>query len=58
MVIDGGMDTVVDRLYKGYGEMLPLDNPSGVDPDRLAEEGIAYAKKEFPKVGGWMGVGG
>lgn len=43
-----GMD-VVDNLYKGYGEGSDLD-PRGHGPtqDKLASQGIAYVKKNFP----------
>ena len=43
-----GMNTVVDSLYKGYGE-LP---PRGQAPEqgRIAREGNAYLVKDFPKL--------
>lgn len=40
--------SVVDSLYKGYGEGAPRG--SGPDQGRLQSEGNAYAKKEFPRL--------
>jgi len=38
--------SVVDSLYKGYGEGAP--SGAGPDQGRLQREGDAYTKKEFP----------
>ena len=40
--------TVVDSLYKGYGEGAP--SGSGPDQGRLQAEGGAYTHKDFPKM--------
>ncbi len=42
-----GMD-VVDSLYSGYGEGAPQGN--GPNQARIASEGNAYLKAEFPKL--------
>jgi peptidyl-prolyl cis-trans isomerase A (cyclophilin A) len=42
-----GMD-VVDSLYKGYGEGPPRGK--GPDQGRIAREGNAYLRKEFPQL--------
>lgn len=42
-----GMD-VVDSLYSGYGEGAPRGR--GPSQARIAQEGNAYLKKEFPKL--------
>jgi len=40
--------SVVDALYKGYGEMAPKGR--GPDPSRASREGEAYFEKEFPEL--------
>ncbi|MBI4370882.1 MAG: peptidylprolyl isomerase [Elusimicrobia bacterium] len=45
-VIEG--EGVLDSLYRGYGEGLPLG--SGPEQGRLQAEGSAYLKAEFPKL--------
>jgi len=40
--------SVVDSLYKGYGEMAPKGR--GPDASRAAREGEAYLAKEFPEL--------
>lgn len=40
--------SVVDSLYKGYGEGAPSGR--GPDQGRIQEEGNAYLKAEFPKM--------
>ncbi len=40
--------SVVDALYKGYGEMAPKGK--GPDPSRASREGEAYLAKEFPQL--------
>lgn len=45
-VIDGM--AVVDSLYSGYGEGAP--DGSGPSQDRIASEGNAYLKKDFPQL--------
>ena len=46
-VIDG-METVVDSLYKGYGEGAPRGK--GPEQGRIQKEGNAYLTKDFPKL--------
>ncbi len=40
--------SVVDSLYKGYGEMAPKGK--GPDASRAAREGETYLAKEFPEL--------
>jgi peptidyl-prolyl cis-trans isomerase A (cyclophilin A) len=40
--------SVVDALYKGYGELPPRGK--GPDPTRASREGEAYLAKEFPEL--------
>jgi peptidyl-prolyl cis-trans isomerase A (cyclophilin A) len=44
-VLGNGM-TVVDALYSGYGEAAP--SGSGPEQGRIAAEGNAYLRREFP----------
>lgn len=43
-----GMETVVDSLYKGYGEGAPRGK--GPEQGRISREGNAYLAREFPKL--------
>lgn len=42
-VVSKGMDTVVDKLYSGYGEMYRY-NPNGIDQGKLMKLGNQYLK--------------
>ena len=42
------METVVDSLYKGYGEGAPRGK--GPEQGRIQKEGNAYLTKDFPKL--------
>ncbi len=43
-----GMDTVVDRLYKFYGDMPPRG--SGPDPTQIEMRGNSYLLSQFPRL--------
>lgn len=42
-VVTRGMNTVVDKLYNGYGDQKPF-NPDGVDQRMVQTEGNAYLR--------------
>jgi peptidyl-prolyl cis-trans isomerase A (cyclophilin A) len=48
--IIAGMDTVFDKLYEGYGDVI--EDSANVSPDqgKIFEEGNAYLHREFPKL--------
>ena len=48
--IIAGMDTVFDKLYEGYGDVI--EDSANVSPDqgKIFEEGNAYLRREFPKL--------
>lgn len=46
--VTSGMDTVVDKLYSGYGEGAPRGR--GPEQGKIQSEGNAYLMKDFPKL--------
>jgi hypothetical protein len=55
-VVGGGMDSVVDNFYQGYGEMSDLNHTGGVNSSRLSSEGNAYLGAEFGQLSRIVGA--
>jgi hypothetical protein len=49
VVEEEDMKSVIDKLYKGYGDMAPF-NKGGVDYGRLMAEGNGYLEDNFASI--------